>query len=283
LDLRILRIFALGERFLPTYHRTREIHVPQKVLHAKKGRNADLRFLLVLLLAAAAPAPLKADTTLLLDFEDLPDVYFFSSGDQNIGTYYNGLDFEANVTGLSVSRFGGYDDAAYPPYSGDVVIWDPVDLAMTVAFDSAVQSVGFWYTSYDPLTLQAFDSGSNLLDTTTGDPNTDGTTGTSSYVSVQASGIQSVSVTSTPGLFVMDDFTYQTQSGVPEPNSCALVGIVAMITLLTIAGRHGGESACQCSTLFKQPSIPTLSEEKGVLRHVETSLPPFGLTVRSPR
>src|SRR5579863_6023274 len=130
------------------------------------------------LLLAAACRPLNAD--ILLDFENLPDLYFFAGGGQNIGNFYTGLDFEANVTGLSVSRFGGYNAAAYPPHSGDVVIWDPVDLTMTISFTPGVESAGFWYTSLDPLTLQAFDLGANLLGTVVGNPNTDGTTGISS-------------------------------------------------------------------------------------------------------
>ncbi len=179
---------------------------------------------LPVLLAAALFAPLKAATVSILDFEDLPEAYFFSSGGQNIGSYYSGIDFGANVTGLSVSRFGGYDSAAFPPHSGDVDVWDPVDLVMTITFESPLQSVGFWYTSYDPLTLRAYDSGDNLLGLAVGGPNTDGTTGTSSFISIQARDIRLVAISSSPGLYVLDDLTIDTgTSGVPEPSAAELM------------------------------------------------------------
>src|SRR5690242_10101169 len=71
----------------------------------------------ILLLAPA----LEAQT---YTFSDLPNSYFFNNGGQNIGSYYSGITFGPNVTALSVSRFGGYNSAAYPPHSGDVGIWD---------------------------------------------------------------------------------------------------------------------------------------------------------------
>lgn len=155
-------------------------------------------------------------------FEDLPDAYFYSSGDQNIGSYYAGITFGPNVTGLSVSRFGGYDDSGFPPHSGDVVIWDATDATINISFDSPLESFGIWYTSYDPLTLDAYDSGSNLLGEVVGDSNTDGTTGTSSFLSLSALGIQDVTLTSTPGFFVLDDMTIGTGGAEPlnHPDSC---------------------------------------------------------------
>jgi len=168
----------------------------------------------------------------VITFEDLPDAYFFSSGDQNIGTFYAGITFGPNVTGLSVSRFGGYGDSGFPPHSGDVVIWDASDATINISFGSALQSFGIWFTTFDPLTLQAFDSGNNLLGTVIGDPNTDGTTGTSSFLSFLNPGIMSVTLTSTPGFFVLDDLTTDTgTSAVPEPSSLALL-VTATVLLI---------------------------------------------------
>lgn len=42
------------------------------------------------MLFAFGPGAARASTT-VIDFEDLPDAYFFSSGDQNIGTFYSGI------------------------------------------------------------------------------------------------------------------------------------------------------------------------------------------------
>jgi hypothetical protein len=189
----------------------------------------SIRLLLTLIFLSSSSV--RADLT--QTFEDLPDVYFFSSGDQNIGNYYPGMTFGPNVTGLSVSRFGGYDSSGFPPESGDVVIWDATDPTITISFDSTLQSFGIWYVSYDPLTLQVFDSGDNLLDTTVGDPNTDGSTGTPSFLSLSDSGIESVTLTSTPGFFVLDDLTVDTGSiSAPEPSSYALVLTILALMIL---------------------------------------------------
>ncbi len=168
----------------------------------------------------------------IITFENLPDAYFFSSGGQNIGNFYSGVNFGPDVTGLSVSRFGGYDNAGFPPHSGDVVIWDAADPTIDITFDFSIQSFGIWYTSFDPLTLQAFDLSSNLLGTVVGDPNTDGTTGTSSFLSFSGTGIQSVTLTSTPGDFVLDDLAYQTgTSTIPELSSFVL--LTSVLSLLS--------------------------------------------------
>lgn len=124
-----------------------------------------------------------------IGFEDLPDAYFFSSGGQNIGTFYPGLNFGSDVTALSVSRFGGYDNAAFPPHSGDVVIWSACDPNVDISFSAVQSMVGIWYTSFDPLTLSAYDGGGNLLGSATGNPNTDGTTGATDFLSFSGSGI----------------------------------------------------------------------------------------------
>ena len=72
--------------------------------------------------------------TTIITFEDPPDANFFSTGGQSIGNFYSGLTFGPAVTGSSVSRFGDYDNAGFPPHSGDVVIWDATDPTITISF-----------------------------------------------------------------------------------------------------------------------------------------------------
>src|SRR5581483_7274793 len=115
------------------------------------------------------------------------------------------------------SRFGGYDNSAFPPHSGDVAIWDAADSTITLTFTTPQSFFSVWYTTYDPLTLQAFGAGNSALGTTLANPNTDGTTGISSLLKFSAPGIQTINLTSSPGLFVLDDLTFQTTT-VPEPN-----------------------------------------------------------------
>ncbi len=173
----------------------------------------------------------RAYGDIVINFEDLPDAYFFSAGDQNIGNFYPGVTFGPNVTGLSISRFNGYDNTGFPPHSGDVVIWDAFDSTINISFDASLDSFGIWYTSFDPLTLQAFDVSDNLLGTVIGNPNTDGSTGISSFLSFSGAGIESVTLTSTPGFFVLDDLTMGSgTSTVPEPGSLAL--LTAALALL---------------------------------------------------
>jgi len=185
-------------------------------------------WLFAVIILLLVPCSVFAD---IITFEDLPDTYFFTGGDQNIGSYYPGITFGPDVTGLSVSD--GYDSSGFPPHSGDVVIWDAADPTITISFGSPLDSFGIWYTSYDPLTLQAFDSGNNLLGTATGDPNTDGSTGTSSFLSLSDPGIESVTLTSTPGFFVLDDLTFETgTTAVPEPS----MGVLLAISLAGLLG-----------------------------------------------
>ena len=172
----------------------------------------------------------RTECSTVYTFEDLPDAYFFSGGNQNIGSFYSGLTFGPDVTGLSVSRFGGYDNSGFPPHSGDVSIWDASDATITISFDAPLESFGIWYTTFDPLTLEAFDGSNNSLGVVLGNPNTDGTTGTSSFLSFAGAGIQSVTLTSTPGLFVLDDLTITSETtSVPEPNPCFLIGAIFFV------------------------------------------------------
>ncbi len=156
--------------------------------------------------------------TVTITFEDLPDAYFFSSGDQNIGTYYTGVDFEPNVTALSATRFGGYDNAAFPPHSGDVVICDAFDNSVTISFTDPKSNVGFWYTSLNPITLTAFNSASNSLGAITRNANTDGTTGTSDFLSITDAGISSIEISSVAGQYILDDLEFSGRTMASTPN-----------------------------------------------------------------
>jgi len=174
-----------------------------------------------------------------LTFESLPNTYFFSSGGQNIGTYFTGVDFEPNVTALSVSRFGGYDNAAFPPHSGDVVIWDPYDDSMTVSFADSQSDVGFWYTSLNPITLTALGSGGNSLGAAAGGANTDGTAGTSDFLSISEIGISSVKISGIAGQYVIGDldFTGGTVAATPEPAALPASTAGGLLTLLSLISR----------------------------------------------
>ena len=192
----------------------------------------------------------------VIDFEDLPDAYFFSSGGENIGSYYSGVTFGPYVTGLSVTRFGGYDDAAYPPHSGDVVVWSAFDDPMTLVFDSPQSVVSFWFTSLNPITMTAYDSGTNSLGSVTGDANTDGTTGTSGFLEFDGTGIASVAISSAASQYVMDDLRFATtETTVPEPGSVVLIGTALC---LVFAWRHGATGRRKSGKARQPRLVPSL-------------------------
>jgi RHS repeat-associated protein len=222
------------------------------------------RFAVVLVLSFLGLAPAHAT---LITFEDLPDADFFNGGDQNIGNFYPGLTFGPDVTGLSVSRFGGYANDAFPPNSGDVVIFDASDPTITIDFSSPINSFGIWYTSFDPLTLQSFDQSNNLLGTVIGTPNTDGTTGTTSFISFSNPAITSVELTSTPGFFTLDDLTFQSggSSSAPEPGTLVLLSPVFFCLALRALGRRGWRRVVRVG-LVVVASLPVLPLFCGDLR-----------------
>jgi hypothetical protein len=104
---------------------------------------------------------------------------------------------------------------------------------VTISFSTPESIVGLWYTSLDLLTLDAYDSGSDLLGEMVGAPNTDGTTGESDFLSVTADNISSITLTGPPGGYVFDDLTFtpEESSGVPEPATGVLVGSASLVWL----------------------------------------------------
>lgn len=190
----------------------------------------------------------------VINFENLPDSNFFNGGGQNIGSFYAGVTFGPNVTGLSVSRFGGYANSGFPPHSGDVAVWDAADPTITISFASEIQSFGIWYTSFDPLTLQAYDATNTLLGTVVGNPNTDGTTGTSAFLSISSPLIRSATLSGSAGLFTLDDVTT-----VPEPCTFALLmtGIlILLIRDLVCRRRNRSPATASLATPVRSAFIP---------------------------
>lgn len=180
---------------------------------------------LLLLLASTSSAA-------VIDFESLPNDYMFLGGGQNIGSYYSGVTFGPNVTGLDLTG-----NSAYPPHSGSIAVWDPYDITVTITFAVPQATVGVWYTSIDLLTLTAYDDTNALLSSITGPANTDGATGTSDFLSLTIPNISTVSLQGPPGGYVFDDATFsQTANSAPEPSNtpCLLLGVVVLFTAIKI-------------------------------------------------
>lgn len=175
---------------------------------------------LTIILSVLTWAPRSAPgVTTTLTFEDLPNANLFLGGNTNIGSFYPGATFGPDVTGLSISRFG-YNDQAFPPHSADTVVTSVVDPEIDLLFTQPVSSLSGFYTSFDTLTLAAYDSGGGLLGQGTGTPNTDGVFGSSDPISIAFAGfpIARVVFTGTPTNFTLDDLTFITPAlSVPSP------------------------------------------------------------------
>ena len=208
------------------------MHSRQLTLILIKEITLKNRTLLAAVLLIAGTGILQAGTV-GIDFETLPDQNFFSADGLNIGSFYSGITFGPGVTGLSISRFGGFDSTAYPVHSGDVAVWSASDNDTTLVFSGPQTLVSFWYTSFDPITVTAFDGGAATLSSVVGGANTDGTTGVSSLVSISAAGIASVTISSSAGQYVFDDLTFSTDAVVaPEPETAFLLPGVLWLCLL---------------------------------------------------
>jgi len=166
----------------------------------------------------------------VLNFEGFPDSSILTN-------QYSGLTFTNAIiltAGISLNEF------EFPPHSGVNVASDNGG-PISISFDTTILSFSGYFTYVEPLTLDAFDSGSNLVDSATsafssndalfGDPGSS----PNEFLQVNfAGGISGVSITGDPlgGSLVMDDITYTT-ADVPEPESTFLFlsGVVALLTL----------------------------------------------------
>lgn len=189
-------------------------------------------------------APLRAD---VIDFESLPNANLYLGGGQNIGTLYAGVDFESNVTGLDMTG-----STAYPPHSGSIVVWDPVDASAIISFANPQTMVGLWYTSLDPITLAAFDGAGGTgteIGSQVGAANTDGTSGSADFLSVSGADIASITLTGIPGDFVFDDLTYTpaNPTALPETSSLAeLAAVLLFCVFLDLRARKLNRSSKKC-------------------------------------
>ena len=179
--------------------------------------------LILALFALAAPNPLKADSSTVINFEGLPDSTI-------VTTQYAGLTFSNAIiltAGVSLNEF------AFPPRSGTNVVSDNGG-PMSIHFSTPITSFGGYFTYTEPLTIDGFNSVGTLVATAASlfSSNTAvfGEPGSSpnEFIDVTfGGGISAVTITGDPlgGSFTLDDATYTTSSTVPtpEPSSVALM------------------------------------------------------------
>jgi hypothetical protein len=181
--------------------------------------------------------PRLAAAPITIDFENLASQFILcdpnnpSCNPQPMGTAaYPGLDFESNVFGVRTGVSTTWNFTAYPPHSPITGITDPLDSQISIAFTNLPSSlIQIWYTSLDGVTMSVFDQNNNLINTSFGAPNTDGSNGVSNVLEFTGGPIGSVTFTTDqPNTLLLDDLTFMP---VPEaaPGLMVLSGLLALL------------------------------------------------------
>ena len=160
-----------------------------------------------------------------IDFEGVPQTYWFFGGNQNLGTYYAGANFGPDATILE-DQVHGYNSTNYPPHSGHAVLFSDTNSFIRVDFNSPVNFASVWYTSGSPFYLDAYDSSNNLLNEHSGPSNL----GTNNFLEVNSStsNIAYIIMHDTGNFYTVDDLSApnltEKPGAVPEPATMVLLG-----------------------------------------------------------
>lgn len=164
-----------------------------------------------------------------IDFENMPQSYWFYGGQQNFGDYWQGVNFGPDSTILE-NQVYGYNSSGYPPHSGHAVLFSISTPYIRATFDVAVDYVSMWYTNgSSPFTVSAYDAGDNLIASVDGPYNY----GQNSFLEISSltSNIKYVVMAGAGNYFTIDDFTAPFITGqpsngnaVPEPSTLLLLG-----------------------------------------------------------
>ncbi|MCP4632960.1 MAG: PEP-CTERM sorting domain-containing protein [candidate division Zixibacteria bacterium] len=159
----------------------------------------------------------------IVDFEGLPDDYYYHGGNTNLGSYYSGVTFGSDATILDRNIYG-YNDSGYPPHSGDAVLGTISEPVIRVDFDDATNHAEMWYTIYDTdIYLEAFDADDNMIAQAIGGDNYE----SNSFLEVNSAGfdIAYVEIHDSGDYFTIDDFGWEetTNDPIPEPTTILLL------------------------------------------------------------
>lgn len=189
-------------------------------------RRGSLFFCLSCLLFLSAPAYAG-----IIDFENMPQTYWFYGGQQNFGSYWAGVFIGPNSTILE-NQVYGYNDPAFPPHSGHAVLFSYSDPSISFTLDNPVNTFSFWYTTGLDASVTAYDALNNVLHTDTLLPNS-WSNSLYSWTS-PASDIKKITILGSGNSYTIDDFSAPFVTGqpsnfnaVPEPGTLALMGLGA--------------------------------------------------------
>ncbi|MBV8732701.1 MAG: hypothetical protein JO336_23060, partial [Acidobacteriia bacterium] len=206
-----------------------------------------------------------------LDFEGYPDSTILTN--QYLGvTFSNAIVLTAGIS---------LNELEFPPHSGMNVASDNGG-PLSILFASPIASFSGYFTYAEPLALDAFGPGNNLIALATsafsnneaisGDP---GSTPNELLQVSSNSGISLITITGDPagGSFALDDATYSLPStSVPEPPLWAMVALVFAALSIAVFRRALSRAASLVVTLVllcgaakTAPSLGTVSARPGVI------------------
>jgi hypothetical protein len=159
----------------------------------------------------------------IIDFEDAPEQYWYDSAGWTAPLdFYAGVSFGPNA--LILNPEVGHQAQYYPPHSGDTVLGTG-DPQIVVEFEQLVDHVGFWFSTYSGLFLEAYDSAGQLLGQASSGPVWEA----NEFMSVDSDSFNIAYVTiHVPAegyayAYTIDDFEYN-PAPIPEPATMLLVG-----------------------------------------------------------
>ncbi|HRI15261.1 MAG TPA: hypothetical protein PLX89_19890 [Verrucomicrobiota bacterium] len=182
-----------------------------------------LKLLAALAIGSSTGASAFAGT---IDFENMPQDYWYFGGQVNFGNFWQGVTFGPQSTILEDQVFG-YNSAGYPPHSGHAVLFTISLPYIEAVFDNPVDQVDLWYTSISDFVIDAYDSGGNLLTSSVGGANY----GSNSPLGVSwaTKDIKKIVMHDSGNYFTVDDITADLLTGNPRgvPDSLSTVSALA--------------------------------------------------------
>jgi len=139
-----------------------------------------------------------------VDFDGVPQTYWYFDGGVNLSSYYPGLHFGPTAMILEETVYG-YNSSSYPYHSFDAVLFSSVNDDIQVNISPPTDHAGLWYTcGSGEVVLEACNSAGTILATSVGPLNA----GSNDYLQVNAHGIDHVWIRGAAGYYTVDDFEW---------------------------------------------------------------------------